>query len=157
PTINSQGTPIFPTTRPNTTINQLEINESTAHSTYDGMTLSLSKRFARRYQFMANYTLARNHDDDSNERNFSRETALNPFDFSIEATSSKQDIRNTLAVNGLVDLAHGFTISGIILTRSALPFTPVIGSDQQNDLNDDNDRAIINGRVAGRNSLRQPY
>jgi len=157
PTINTQGTPIFPATRPNTTINQLEINESTAHSTYDGMTLSLTKRFTRRYQFTANYTLARSRDDDSNERNFSREVALNPFDFSIENTASKQDIRHTLNLNGLVDLGHGFTASGIIITRSAVPFTAVIGSDQQNDLNDDNDRAIINGVVAGRNSFRQPY
>jgi Carboxypeptidase regulatory-like domain/TonB dependent receptor-like, beta-barrel len=157
PTINAQGTPIFPATRPNTTINQLEINESTAHSTYDGMTLSLNKRFLRRSQFTANYTLARSRDDDSNERNFSREVALNPFDFSIENTASKQDIRHTLSLNGLVDLGHGFTASGIIITRSAVPFTAVIGSDQQNDLNDDNDRAIINGVVAGRNSFRQPY
>src|SRR5215510_9108191 len=157
PTINAQGTPIFPTTRPNTTINQLEINESTAHSTYNAMTLSLTKRFTRRYQFVANYTLARNRDDDSNERNFSRETALNPFDFSIEDVSSKQDIRHTLSVNGLFDLGHGFTASGIIITRSGIPFTAVIGSDQQNDLNDDNDRAIINGRVADRNGFRQPY
>ena len=157
PTINAQGTPIFPATRPNTTINQLEINESTAHSTYDGMTLSLVKRFMRHSQFTANYTLARSRDDDSNERNFSREVALNPFDFSIENTASKQDIRHTLSLNGLVDLGHGFTASGIVITRSAVPFTAVIGSDQQNDLNDDNDRAIINGVVSGRNSFRQPY
>ena len=157
PTINAQGTPIFPATRPNTTINQLEINESTAHSTYDAMTVSVTKRLARHYQFTANYTFARNRDNDSNERNFSREVALNPKDFSIEATASKQDIRHSLNLNGLVDLGHGFTASGILITRSAVPFTAVIGSDQQNDLNDDNDRAIINGIVAGRNSFRQPY
>src|SRR5262249_23280061 len=106
PTINAQGTPIFPTTRPNTTINQLEINESTAHSTYDGMALRLTKRFTRRSQFVANYTFARNRDDDSNERNFSRETSLNPFDFSIEEAPSKQDIRHTLSVNGFSDVSR---------------------------------------------------
>lgn len=157
PTINAQGTPIFPTTRPNPNIGWFSVNESTAHSTYDAMTLSLTRRLAQHYQFMANYTLARNRDDDSNERNFSREVELNPFDLSIEAAPSKQDIRHTLSVSGLVDLRHGFTFSAIVLTRSAVPFTPVIGSDQQNDTNDDNDRAIINGHVAGRNSLRQPY
>jgi hypothetical protein len=156
PTINAQGTPIFPTTRPNPNIGWLSINESTAHSTYDGLTLSLRRRLAQRYQFMANYTLARNRDDDSNERNFSREVELNPFDLSIEAAPSKQDIRNTLNLSGLFDLGRGFTLSGIVLTRSAVPFTAIIGSDQQNDQNDDNDRAIINGRVASRNSFRQP-
>jgi hypothetical protein len=157
PTINAQGTPIFPTTRPNPNIGWFSVNESTAHSTYDAMTLSLTRRLAKHYQFTANYTLANNHDDDSNERNFSREVELNPFDVSIEDAPSKQDIRHNLNLIGLVDLGHGFTLSGIIITRSGIPFTPVIGSDQQNDQNDDNDRAIINGRVAGRDSLRQPY
>ena len=32
----------------------------------------------------------------------------------------------------------------------------MIGSDQQRDANDDNDQAIINGRIAGRNTFRQP-
>ena len=32
----------------------------------------------------------------------------------------------------------------------------MIGADQQNDTNDDNERAIIGVHVAGRNSLRQP-
>ena len=157
PTINAQGTPIFPATRPNPNIGWFSVNESTAHSTYDGMTLSLNKRFARRYQFVANYTLSRTRDDDSNERNFSREVELNPFDVSIENTFSKQDMRHLLSFNGLVELGHGFTASGIVLTHSGIPFTPVIGSDQQNDTNDDNDRAIINGRVADRNMFRQPY
>ena len=156
PTINAQGTPIFPTTRPNPNIGWLSINESTAHATYDAMTLSLMRRLAKRYQFTANYTLARNRDDDSNERNFSREVELNPFDLSIENAPSKQDIRNAFSLNGLVDIGHGFTFSGIIITRSGIPFNPVIGADQQNDQNDDNDRAIIMGRVAARNSLRQP-
>jgi hypothetical protein len=93
PTINAQGTPIFPTTRPNANIGVFSVNESTAHSTYDAMTFSLTRRLAKRYQFQANYTLANNRDDDSNERNFSREPALNPFDYSLEAGPSKQDIR----------------------------------------------------------------
>jgi hypothetical protein len=53
---------------------------------------------------LANYTLAYNRDDDSNERNFSRETALNPFDPSIENTWSKQDVRHNFNFNSLVDL-----------------------------------------------------
>ena len=120
------------------------------------MTLSLTHHLARRFQIQVNYTLARNHDDDSNERNFSRETALNPFDLSIEDAPSKQDVRHNLNLSGLLDVGTGFTISGIVIARSGLPFNPVIGTDQQNDQNDDNDRAIIDGHVARRNSLRQP-
>jgi hypothetical protein len=103
-----------------------------------------------------NYTLARNVDDDSNERNFSQEPALNPFDLSIERGYSKQDVRHNFNMSGLVDLGHGFTLSGVLITRSGFPYTAVIGSDTQNDENDDNDRAIVNGRVVDRNSFRQP-
>ena len=156
PTIDETGMPIFPSARPNPDIGVLSINESTAHSTYDGLTLTLTRRFANRFQGQVNYTLARNVDDDSNERNFSQEPALNPFDLSIERGYSKQDVRHNFNMSGLVDLGYGFTLSGVLITRSGFPYTAVIGFDTQNDDNDDNDRAIVNGRVVDRNSFRQP-
>ena len=36
------------------------------------------------------------------------------------------------------------------------PYTPIIGFDTQGDANDWNDRAVIGGVTAGRDSLRQP-
>jgi Carboxypeptidase regulatory-like domain len=158
PVLQPSGFPIFPTTRPNPTIAQLEINESSAHSTYDGLTLSLRRRFAQRFQFEANYTFARNRDDDSNERNFSRETTLNPFDLLAEAGPSKQDVVHNLNVSGLYDLGHGFTISSIVVTRSAFPYTALIedGTDTNNDLNDANERAVVGGIVSQRFGFRQP-
>ncbi len=156
PTIDETGMPIFPDDRPFPGVEWLSINESTAHSTYDGMTLTLTRRFANRFQGQINYTLARNVDDDSNERNFSQEPALNPFDLSIERAYSKQDVRHNFNMSGLVDLGYGFTMSGVLITRSGFPYTAVIGFDTQNDGNDDNDRAIVNGRVVDRNSFRQP-
>ena len=156
PTIDATGMPIFPAARPIPGVEWLSINESTARSTYDGMTVTLTRRFADRFQFQANYTLAKNTDDDSNERNFSQEPALNPFDLSIERGPSKQDVRHNMNISGLVDLGAGFTLSSVLLARSGFPYTAVIGFDTQNDGNDDNDRAIVNGRVVGRNSFRQP-
>jgi hypothetical protein len=158
PTLQPSGFPIFSTTRPNPTIAQLEINESSAHSTYDGLTLSLRRRFAQRFQFEANYTMARNRDDDSNERNFSRETTLNPFDLKAEAGPSKQDVKHNLNVSGLIDLGRGFTVSSIIVTRSAFPYTALIedGTDTNNDLNDANERAVVGGFVSKRFGFRQP-
>lgn len=158
PVLQASGFPIFSTTRPNPTISQLEINESSAHSTYDALTLSLRRRFAQRFQFEANYTLANNRDDDSNERNFSRQTTLNPFNLKAEAAPSKQDVRHNLNLSGLVDLGRGFTLSGIIITRSGFPYTAVItdGEDTNGDLNDANERAVVGGVVSGRNQFRQP-
>lgn len=159
PTLQPSGFPIFPTTRPITTIAQLEINESTAHSTYDALTLSLRRRFANRFQLEANYTFANNRDDDSNERNFSRESTLNPFNLKAEAGPSKQDVRHNFNLGGVFDLGHGFSLSGIIVTRSGFPYTALIedGTDTNNDLNDANERAVVGGVVSGRNAFRQPY
>ncbi len=158
PTLQPSGFPIFSATRPNPTIAQLEINESSAHSTYDGLTVSLTRRFADRYLFSANYTFANNRDDDSNERNFSRETTLNPFNLKAEEGPSKQDVRHNLNVNGLVDVGYGFTIGGIIVARTGFPYTAVIedGTDTNNDLNDANERAVVGGVVSQRFGFRQP-
>jgi len=157
PTIDAAGMPIYPAVRPNTTIAQLEINESAARARYDALALSFNHRLTGRVQTQAHYTLAYNEDDDSNERNFSRETTLNVFDPGAEYTWSKQDVRHTFNASTVIDIPGGFTAGAILLARSGFPFTPVIGTDQQRDGNDDNGRAIINGVVARRNSMRQPH
>lgn len=154
-TIDSTGMPIFPVVRPNPTYSAISINESGAHSDYDALIFSARRRLIQHFHYMASYTLSRNRDDDSNERNSTRETALNPLDPSLERAYSNNDIRHNFNVSGLLDLPHGFTASLVMLGRSALPLTPIIGFDTQNDGNDSNDRAVINGRVTARNSMRQ--
>ncbi len=156
PTINAQGVPIFPSTRPISGIGWFSVNESTAHSSYDALILTVNRRFAKRLQWAANYTYAKNFDNDSNERNFSRETTLNVFDAGPERAYSKQDVRSNFNTSGIVQLPWGLQFSAIIIARTGVPYTRVIGFDTQGDANDDNDRAIINGRVAGRNDQRQP-
>lgn len=160
PTIDAvTGNPVFaafPTGRIDPSINWISVNESSAHSDYNALTVSLNRRLADRFSFSANYTFARNRDDDSNERNFDREPTLNPYDLKSEAGFSKQDVRHNLNVSGLFDLGYGFTLSGIVITRSGFPYTALLGDDFNGDGNEDNDRAIINGRVVGRNTLRQP-
>lgn len=158
PTVLANGYLQWSATRPNNNIAQLEINESTAHSTYDALTLSLRRRFANRFQFEANYTFANNRDDDSNERNFSREPTLNPFNLKLEEGPSKQDVRHNLNLSGLVDLGYGFSLSGIIVARSGFPYTALVedGTDTNNDLNDANERVVIGGVISGRNAFRQP-
>jgi len=153
-TFDATGMPIFPTVRPNPSIGPLSVNQSEAHSTYDGFDFTVNRRLSHHLQFQAGYTLAWNRDDESGERVFNREGALDPLLPELDAGPSKNDIRNNLRLSGILDLPHGFTISAITLNRSAAPFTPLIGFDTQNDSNDDNDRAIINGHVAGRNSMR---
>lgn len=155
PTYNAAGLPIYPSVRPNPAFAQIEVNESAARARYDAMLLTVSQRTARTF-IQANYTLGLNKDDDSNERNFSREVTLDVFNPGVEYTYSKQDVRHNVNVSGVIDLTRGWTVGAIAIARSGFPYTAVIGSDQQGDANDDNDRAIINGRVSDRNAFRQP-
>lgn len=156
PTTNAEGTPIFPATRPDPSIGALSINESTARSRYDALAVSVTHRLASHFQMQANYAFARNLDDDSNEHLFRRETALNPFDLAAEWTYAKNDVRHNINVNGVADMPWGLKAGAILFARTGLPYTPIVGFDTQNDANDENDRAIINGHIVGRNSARQP-
>jgi hypothetical protein len=156
PVIDASGMPIFPATRPNPTIGVLSVNESTASSRYDGIVASLAHRLANHFQMQANYTYAVNMDDDSNEHLFRREPALNPFDLESEWAYAKNDVRHSLNLNALADLGGGFTAGAIMFARTGMPYTATIGFDTQNDANDDNDRAVIDGHVVGRNTFRQP-
>jgi hypothetical protein len=156
PVLDAAGMPIFPTTRPDPTIGVLSVNESTASSRYDGIVASLTHRLANHFQMQANYTYAVNMDDDSNEHLFRREPALNPFDLDAEWAYAKNDVRHSVNLNALADLGGGFTAGAIMFARTGMPYTATIGFDTQNDANDDNDRAVIDGQVVGRNSFRQP-
>jgi len=156
PVGNSDGLPIFGLTRPNAGLGKLLLNESNAHSSYDALLLTGNFQLNRRTQVMANYTLASAHDDDTTLGPFSRVSALNPFNLAAERAYSSFDVRHTLNLSAIVNLPLGFKVNPALIARSGLPYTPVIGYDLQNDANDQNDRAILNGAVAGRNSARQP-
>jgi hypothetical protein len=65
-------------------------------------------------------------------------------------------MRHSFAGTAVAVLPRGFTVSAIVLARSGIPYTAVTGFDQQRDANDNNDWATIDGRIAGRNTFRQP-
>ena len=156
PTYDVNGLPIFPATRPDPSIGQLLVNHSSAHSSYDGMLLTANFQLSRRTQISANYTLSRARDDDSNYGPFPLMSVLNPLNLAADAAYSNFDVRNSFNLSAITNLPLGFKFNPILFARSGVPYTPIIGFDMQGDANDWNDRAIINGLVAERNSLRQP-
>lgn len=156
PTYDPSGLPIFPATRPDPNVGQLLINQSSAHSSYDGMLLTANFQLPHRSQISANYTLSRARDDDSNYGPFPLMSVLNPFNLAADAAYSNFDVRNSFNLSAITNLPLGFKFNPILFARSGLPYTPIIGFDTQGDANDWNDRAILNGLAAQRNSLRQP-
>jgi hypothetical protein len=142
--------------RPDPNVAQININKSVGHSSYNGFSMSIQRRMSRRVQFGMNFTHAFNRDDDSNERDFNRQTALNTYNLKLDSAWSKNDIRNSGNINLLYDLGRGFTISTLFLAHTGYPVKAVLGADLQNDGNSVNDVPVINGVIAYRNIFRQP-
>ena len=156
PTITATGLPVFPNARPVPTLGRLLVNESGAHSSYDGLLVTGSFQLSRRSQLTANYTLSRTRDNDASFGPFAPDLTLNPFNPAAEAAYSTLDARHTLNVNAVVNLFWGLKVNPVLITRSGLPYTPVIGFDTNNDANDWNDRTLLGNTIAPRNFLRQP-
>ncbi len=156
PTGSLNGNPVFPSTRPIAGVGRLLIEQSTAHSSYDGGFFTVKAPVTARSTLLASYTLARTQDDDDSTNPYSPVTAVNPFALRQERAYSQLDARNTLNLNAIFDLPLGFKANPLFMARSGFPYTPIIGFDTQNDANDLNARATVNGSLATRNSMRQP-
>jgi len=156
PTGAVNGNPFFPSVRPISGVGRVLVEQSTAHSTYDGGFVSVKAPITARSTLMANYTLSRTEDDDSSINPYSPVTAVNPFSLRQEQANSLSDARQMFNMNGIFNLPAGFKANPLFVVRSGLPYAPIVGFDMQNDANDLNDRAQANGVVAGRNSMRQP-
>ncbi len=156
PTATLNGNPVFPSTRPISGVGRFLVEQSAAHSTYDGGFITIRAPINARSTLMANYTVSRTEDDDSSTSPYSPVTAVNPFSLQQERANSLVDARQIFNLNAIFNLPAGFKANPLFVTHSGLPYTPIIGFDTQNDANDLNDRATVNGTVAGRNSMRQP-
>ena len=160
--------------RPNMTIAGLHTNYSSAHSTYRALQMQYARNFSQRIQGTISYTWASDRDDDSNERDFNRELALDPLCTACYNKGySKQDIRSQGNVRALYRLPLNFTLSTAFTARTPLPYNATLSggsADQNNDGNTNNDRPILCGPaftvcntptspeslVTGRDTFRQP-
>jgi hypothetical protein len=114
---------------------------SRGRSLYRGMTLGLRKRFSQRYQLEANYVLAKDEDDDSNERDPFTDRSFDFFDLEKDYALSDRDIRHRFNFFGYFELPGGLQGNARIQYRSAQPITPSPRS--------------LDGRDRGRNSDRK--
>jgi hypothetical protein len=150
------GLPAFPATRPDPAIGRLLVEDSGGHASYDGLLLTAVSQLSPRSRLQVNYTISKTYDDDSNTGPYGIEAALDPFDLRVERAYSSLDVRQLLNVSAIFNLPWGLKANPLFVARSGRPYTPIIGFDTQGDANDWNDRALIGGVTAGRNSLRQP-
>jgi hypothetical protein len=100
------------------------VTSSVGKSAYDGFTVGMRKRFTRRYQLEWNYTLARDKDDDSNERDPFTDRAFDVNNLQLDYALSDRDIRHKFNFFTFIEMGWGFDGNFRVQGRTAQPITP---------------------------------
>ena len=142
PQIQADGTRFFPAGAPrrNPAFGPIDYRTTGGHSEYNALLVSAQKRFGRRYQLQAAYTLSKAMDnlqaqlvmDVLNSSVYPQD----PYDRDIDWARSDFDVRHVFSSNfvwilpGLDGhaLLDGWQVNGIASLRSGVPFTPALGA-----------------------------
>ena len=122
-------------------LDEVMVANSLGESRYKGLTFGIRKRFSNGYQLEGNYVLAKDEDNDSNERDPFTDRSLNFFDLDLDWGPSDRDIRHKFNAFGYFELGYGFQLNTRLQARSAQPITA-------------NPR-VLNGEDRGRNGERK--
>jgi hypothetical protein len=117
---------------------------SYGQSWYKGLTLAVSKRYSRGYEFLLSYTLAKAEDMtfdyyatpevSGRGRNPADPTGLPlGFDPSRERGPSANDQRHRVVLSGLCQLPWSMQLSAVLSAGSGRPYTPRAGEDLNGD------------------------
>jgi hypothetical protein len=104
-------------------LGEVMVANSLGESRYKGLTIGLRKRFTRGYQLEANYVLAKDEDNDSNERDPFVDYSFNFFDLDKDWGPAARDIRHKVNAFGYFQIAHNFQLNARIQGRTAQPIT----------------------------------
>ncbi len=144
----------------NPTIGQYNNYSSIGNSNYNGMTVSLTKRYSGWSTFQVHYTLSHSIDDVTDYN--SSFAAHDPTNLRLEKATSSFDVRHNFVANGVFDspwkadrksglkgrILGDITVSPIVYIRSGIPFSLLLGGDRNGD-NHASDRPIYAGRNSG--------
>jgi hypothetical protein len=95
--------------------------ESSVKTKYDGLLMSVEKRFSHRYQFRASYTLAKAFNYANDDQIPFSNGPLNPNNLQLEYGPTPNDQRHRFAFSGVGDLPAGFRLSTILTLASGVP------------------------------------
>ena len=99
------------------------VTNSRGRGLYRGGTFGIRKRFSQKYQLEANYVLAKDEDDDSNERDPFTDRSFNFYDLSLDYGPSDRDIRHKVNFFTYAELPRQFLINVRVQGRTAQPIT----------------------------------
>jgi hypothetical protein len=122
-------------------LDEVMVTTGLGRSNYYGVTVGMRKRLADGYQLEANYVLAHDKDDDSNERDPFTDRAFSFTDLSLDYGWSDRDIRHKVNLYGYFEIPSGFELSARMQGRTAQPITAA--------------PRVLNGVDRGRNNERK--
>jgi hypothetical protein len=142
PVIQADGSKFFPAGAPrrNTAFGPIDYRTNGGHSEYNSLQASAQKRFSRRYQLQASYTLAKAMDNMQAQLNADVNNSSvypqDPYDRDIDWARSDFDVRHVFSSNFVWDLPGressawlgGWQFNGIVSLRTGVPFTPALGA-----------------------------
>ncbi len=99
------------------------VSNSRGHGLYRGATFGLRKLFSQHYQLEANYVVAKDEDDDSNERDPFTDRSFNFYDLALDYGRSDRDIRHKVNVFTYAELPRQFLVNVRAQGRTAQPIT----------------------------------
>jgi outer membrane receptor protein involved in Fe transport len=150
--------PRFSARRPILGFDRIHLLESAANSIYHGLAVQLNKRFSRRFQFTAAYTLGKVRDDVPESLVFNpgggAEASLlsDPSNARADRGTGLLDARHRFVVNGVWELNagrldgpakaifDGWEVSGIFIVQSGYAYSGLVNFDLNNDGNPFTDR-----------------
>jgi outer membrane receptor protein involved in Fe transport len=95
--------------------------ESSVKTKYDGLLMSLEKRFSHRYQFRASYTLSKAFNYANDDQIPFSNGPLNPKNLQLEYGPTPNDQRHRFTFSGIMDLPAGFRLAPIFTLASGVP------------------------------------
>lgn len=95
--------------------------ESSVKTKYDGLLLSLEKRFSSRYQFRASYTLSKSFNYANDDQIPFSNGPVNPANVQLEYGPSPNDRRHYFTFSGVVELPLGFQLAPLVKVSSGVP------------------------------------
>ena len=95
--------------------------ESSVRTKYDGLLVSLEKRFSKRYQFRASYTLSRSFNFANDDQIPFSNGPIDSSNLQLEYGPTPNDQRHRFSFSGVFQLPQGIRVSPILTVASAVP------------------------------------
>lgn len=105
-------------------LGEVMVTSAVGKSLYRGFTVGMRKRFSNRYQFEWNYVLAKDLDDDSNERDPFTDRSFDINNLQLDYALSDRDIRHKFNFFMFAEMPWGLEGNFRIQGRTAQPITP---------------------------------